>query len=79
MLKIKVMNCDDKEVQYKWISKREFIDDIDSDNENIPMLDDVLTSVDTDDDELHEWWRDTDGIIVNDLYKECKRKIANKT
>ena len=74
MLEIKVMNCDDKEVQYKWISKREFIDDIDSDNENIPMLDDVLTSVDTDDDELHEWWRDKDGIIVNDLYKECKRK-----
>lgn len=79
MLEIKVMNCDDKEVQYEWISKREFIDDINSDNENIPMLDDVLTSVDTDDDELNEWWRDKDGIIVNDLYEECKRKIANKT
>ena len=70
MLKITIINCDDKEVQYTWASKREFIDDIDSDNENIPMLDDVLIAVDTD-DEL----RDLDGITVNDLYEECKRKI----
>ena len=69
MLKITIINCDDKEVQYTWASKREFIDDIDSDNENIPMLDDVLIAVDTD-DEL----RDLDGITVNDLYEECKRK-----
>ena len=73
MLKITIINCDDKEVQYTWASKREFIDDIDGDNENIPMLDDVLIAVDTD-DELNEWWRDSDGITVNDLYEECKRK-----
>ena len=79
MLEITVINCDSKEVQYEWVSKREFIDDIDSDNEIIPMLDDVLTAVDTDDDELHEWWRDSNGIIVNDLYEECKRQLANKT
>ena len=60
MIEITVLNCDDREVQYEWTSKKEFIDDIDSDNDIIPMLDDVLTAVDTDDDELHEWWRDSD-------------------
>ena len=69
MLEITIMNCDDKKIQYEWVSKREFIDDIDSNNENTPMLDDVLIAVDTDDDELHEWWRDSNGIIVNDLYE----------
>ena len=72
MIEITVINCDGNEVQYEWTSKREFIDDIDSDNEIIPMLDDVLTAVDTDDDELHKWWRDSDGVTVNDLYEECK-------
>lgn len=78
MLEITVLNCDDKEVQYEWVSKREFIDDIDSDNEIIPMLDDVLTAVDTDDDELQEWWKNTDGITVGDLYEECNRKLKNE-
>ncbi len=78
MLEITVLNCDDKEVQYEWASKREFIDDIDSDNEIIPMLDDVLTAVDTDDDELQEWWRNTGGITVGDLYEECNRKLKNE-
>ncbi len=78
MLEITVMNCDDKKVQYEWVSKREFIDDIDSDNENIPMLDDVLTAVDTDDDELHKWWKNTDGITVGDLYEECNCKLKNE-
>lgn len=76
MIEITVINCDDKEIQYDWISKRAFVEDIDSDNEDIPMLDDVLKAVDTDDDEVHTWWRDTAGIIVNDLYEECKRELA---
>lgn len=79
MLEITVMNCDDKGVQYEWDTMKSFVEDIDSENENIPMLDDVLTAVDTNDDELHEWWRDSDGITVDDLYEECKRKLANKT
>lgn len=74
MLEITIMNCDNKEIKYEWASKREFIDDIDSNNENIPMLDDVLIAVDTDDDELHEWWRDLNGITVYDLYEECECK-----
>ncbi len=76
MIEITVINCDDKEIQYDWISKRAFVEDIDSDNEDIPMLDDVLKAVDTDDDEVHTWWRDAAGIIVNDLYEECKRELA---
>ena len=76
MIEITVINCDDVEVQYKWNSKREFVEDIDSNNDNIPMLDDVLKAVDTDDNEVCTWWRDSNGIIVNDLYEECKRKLA---
>lgn len=76
MIEITVINCDDIEVQYEWNSKREFVEDIDSENDFIPMLDDVLKAVDTDDDELYTWWRDSNGIIVNDLYEECKRILA---
>lgn len=76
MIDITVINCDDEEIQYSWISKRAFVEDIDSDNEDIPMLDDVLKAVDTDDDEIHTWWRDTAGTIVDDLYEECKRELA---
>lgn len=76
MIEITVINCDDAEVKYEWNSKREFVEDIDSDNDNIPMLDDVLKAVDTDDDEVHTWWRDSNGIIVNDLYEECKCELA---
>ncbi len=79
MLEITVINCDDKKIQYEWATKREFVDDIDSDNENIPMLDDVIIAVNTNDEEISIWWSDTHGMIVNDLYKACKRKLANKT
>ena len=78
MLEITVRNCDDKEIQYKWGSKREFVDDINSDNEIIPMLDDDLIEVNTDDDELQNWLKNTNGIIVNDLYKECDRELKNE-
>ena len=43
---------------------------MESDNECLPMLDDVLTEVNTDDDTLYSWWRNTDGITVNDLVME---------
>ncbi len=72
MIEITVKNCDDKEVQYEWDSMKSFVEDIDGENENIPMLDDVLTAVDTDNDEIAIWWRDSNGIIVNDLYEKCK-------
>jgi len=76
MLNIVVINCDDKYVEYEWNSIEDFVSDMDSDNENIPMLDDALAEVNTENDELHVWWRDSDGISVNDLYEECKREIG---
>ena len=76
MLNIVVINCDDKYVEYEWNSIETFVSDIESDNEIIPMLDDALVEVNTDNDELHMWWRDSDGISVNDLYEECKRKLC---
>lgn len=76
MLNIVVINCDDKYIEYEWNSIEVFVSNIDSDNENIPMLDDTLAEVNTDNDELHIWWRDSDGISVNDLYEVCKQKIG---
>lgn len=75
MLNIVVINCDGKHVEYEWNSKESFIKDMKSDNENIPMLDDVLAEVNTDDYSLHSWWRDADGMIVDDLVNECKKNI----
>lgn len=65
-----IINCDGKYIEYEWDSKESFIKDMESDNECLPMLDDVLTEVNTDDDTLYSWWRNTDGITVNDLVTE---------
>lgn len=72
MLDIVVINCDRKYIDYEWKSKEEFVRDMESKNGNIPMFDDFLAEVNTDNNELYDWWRDTDGITVNDLYEECK-------
>ena len=70
MLNIIIINCDGKYIEYEWDSKESFIKDMESDNECLPMLDDVLIEVNTDDDTLYSWWRNTDGITVNDLVTE---------
>lgn len=75
MLNIVVINCDEKYIEYEWDSIESFIKDMESDNENIPMLDDVLAEVNTDDNGLHSWWRDADGMIINDLVNKCKKNI----
>ena len=62
-LNIIVINCDGKYVGYKWISKEAFVKDMESDNENIPMLDDM------------EWFVNKCGITVYDLLDECKREL----
>ena len=72
MLNIVVINCDGKYIEYEWNSKKEFVRDMESDNENIPMLDDPLVEVNTQDNNLQLWWRNTYGITVNDLLEECK-------
>lgn len=75
MLNIVVINCDGIYIEYKWDSIESFIKDMESDNENIPMLDDVLAEVNTDNDNLHSWWKDADGMTVDDFVNECKRKL----
>lgn len=79
MLNIVVVNCDEKHMEYEWDSKESFIKDMGSDNEHLPMLDDVLAEVNTDDDTLYSWWRNTDSITVNDLVNELmKSQGGNK-
>lgn len=48
---------------------------MESDNENIPMLDDPIAEVNTQDEELQLWWRNTNRLTVNNLVKECKREL----
>lgn len=78
MLNIVVINCDGKYVEYEWKSKKEFTEDMESDNENIPMLDDPLAEVNTQDDNLQLWWRNTNGMTVDDLLEECKQEFQSK-
>jgi hypothetical protein len=73
MLNIMIINCDGKYIEYEWDSKESFIKDMESDNEHIPMLDDILAEVNTDDDTLYSWRRNTDDITVNDLVNELMK------
>lgn len=75
MLNIVVINCDGKYVEYEWDSKKAFVQDMQSDNENIPMLDDPITEINTQDKELQLWWENTRSLDVNDLVEECKREL----
>ena len=76
MLNIVVINCDGKYVEYEWNSKESFVKNMESDKENIPMLDDPLAEVNTQEDNLQLWWRNTDGITVDDLLEECKWELC---
>lgn len=76
MLDIVVISRDGKYVNYEWNSKEDFISDMESENENIPMLDDALAEINTQDEKLHSWWRNTGYISVNDLYEECKQEVS---
>lgn len=76
MLNIVVINCDGEYVEYEWTSKEAFVKDMKSCNENIPMLDDALTEVNTQDENLQLWWRNTDGMAVDDLLEECKQELC---
>lgn len=67
MLKITVINCDGKYIEYEWNSKREFVLDMESNNEYIPMLDDKLIEINGENNENYN--------IVDDLYKECKQEL----
>ena len=75
MLNIVVINCDGKYVEYKWDSKEAFVKDMESDKENIPMLDDSITEINTLDKDVQLWWKNAYSLDVNDLVKECKREL----
>lgn len=75
MLNIVIINCDGKYIEYEWDSKEAFVKDMQSDNENIPMLDDPLAEVNTQEENLLLWWRNTDGMTVDDLLEECKQEL----
>ena len=70
------INCDGKYVEYEWDSKKAFVEDMESDKEVIPMLDDPLAEINTQDDNLQLWWRNTDEMTVDDLLEECKRELC---
>ena len=70
-LNIVVVNCDDKYIEYEWDSIKDFISDMNSNNENIPMLDDILVEVNTKNNELQSWW-ENDALIVDELLEKCK-------
>ena len=78
MLNIVVINCDGKYMEYEWNSIESFIKNMESDNKNIPTLDDVLAEVNTDDNGLHSWWRDSDGMTVDDLVNEITLEFQIK-
>lgn len=72
MLNIIVINCDGRHIRYSWSSLKDFIKDMESDNENIPMLDDALAEVNTDDEKLQNFYPS-----VNDLVEKCKNLLTD--
>ena len=78
MINIVIINCDGIPVEYEWKSKRAFIGDMESDNENIPMLDDVVVEINTKDTTLINWYAHTGEVQVYELLKECKYEIYNE-
>ena len=76
MLNIVVINCDGKYMEYEWDSKESFVEDMEGDKEIIPMLDDILVEINTQDNNLQLWWRNTNGMTVNDLLEKCKQELC---
>lgn len=72
MLNIIVINCDGRHIRYSWDSLKDFIKDMESDNEHIPMLDDALAEVDTDNEKLQNFYPS-----VNDLVEKCKNLLTD--
>jgi hypothetical protein len=69
-----ILNCDDIFVEYEWESKDTFLDDMESDNENIPMLDDPVITMYTENKSYNEEdCRDKGIYTVNDLVQWCKK------
>ncbi len=75
MLNIVIINCEGRYEEYEWPSKEAFVQEIESNGENVPMLDNILTEVNTQDENLQSWWEhmsDMNTMTVNDLFEKCK-------
>lgn len=72
MVNIIVFNCDDRYVEYVWDSKEDFVKDMESNNENIPMLDDKIVEVNTEDNTLQSWYKNRGEITVDVFLEKCK-------
>lgn len=73
MLNIMVYNCDDKFIEYEWESKEAFLADMESDKEDIPMLDDPVITMYIEKKSYNEdECRDEDIYTVSDLIEWIK-------
>lgn len=75
MLNITVINCDDKKILYEYDTSLDFVRTMESNSEVIPMLDDVICELEATCNSTMEWWRDTNGLTVNDLLKFLKKQM----
>ena len=79
MLNITIINCDDKFVEFGWDSIKDFLKDMKSDKENIPMLDDTVISIDTENESYGEEECRYRGIYdVDDVVEWCRQKNSKK-
>lgn len=76
MLNVVVIDNKGEYTEHEWSSMEAFVSDMDDGKENTPSLDDVLVEVETDNENLHLWWRNTDGLTVDDLYEECRQELC---
>ena len=73
MLNIMVMNCDDVFAEYEWENKEMFLQEMESDSEDIPMLDDPVITLDIDSVSYsEEECKDLGIYTVSDLVEWCK-------
>ena len=54
MLNMMIANCEGKLVENQWDTVREFLDDMNSDRIDLPMLDDEVYTLTTDTDDFNE-------------------------
>lgn len=68
-----VTNCDDIFIEYEWKTVNDFILDMESDKEEIPMLDDNISTLWVYRCSFNEEDLQEKGIVtVNDFYNWCK-------
>lgn len=73
MMNIMVVNCDNVFVEYEWKNKEMFLLEMESDSEDIPMLDDPVITLDINFTSFsEEECKDLGIYTVSDLLEWCK-------